>query len=350
MKKPVSHSRSRLPASVLAGAVLLCAATSADDFLEQRREFRKEIENKVEQELSPEGNYLSVIFQDEVKKYDFRITPRDGNRLQSHLGSFFACDDRALLARMVEDLDRGRYIIYKEYHDDGVLLKVVFLVPEAKYWEWLTDANGIEKMFHVYNFSVGLYQPDPDSRSVILQTEGAFFGITQAVNLPIIFYRDLKQRTSLCRMPTQDEMMTHLRKMPAIKPGRDQPEEKFIDACRTHPYFQQVDPSGVFKVSDEDILELYRTVVTNKDEDCPIRDISGGWRVHEDYPYLVVDYSLKTTVNVEAIIPRSMRFLAGATAPVVQRISDEVSVKYLPLSMKNFRDHAQQWTRHGAPE
>jgi len=35
----------------------------------------------------------------------------------------------------------------------------------ARYWDWLIDYNGIEKMFHTYNFSVGLHRPDPDTMS-----------------------------------------------------------------------------------------------------------------------------------------------------------------------------------------
>ena len=337
-------------AAIFAGALLLCAVAGAPDFLEQRRQFREEIKNKIETELDAQGNYLAVIFKSEANKYNFKIAANDRARLKSHLKAYFGSRDEALLAKMLNELNRGRYIIYKEYLPDGVNLKTVFLSPRARYWEWLTDYNGIEKMFHVYNFSVGLYQPDPDSMAVILQTEGTFFGITQAVNLPIVFRRDGKTHQVWCRMPTQQEMIAQVKKMPAVKPGRDQPEQKFIDACRTHPYFKQVEAGGGFKVSDEDIRKLYRVVVTNKDQECPIKDISGGWQIYEDYPYLVVDYSLKTKVNVEALIPKAMRSLSGAAAPVVQYISDEVSVKYLPLSMKDFRDSTQEWTRTGAPQ
>jgi hypothetical protein len=186
--------------------------------------------------------------------------------------------------------------------------------------------------------------------SVILQTEGTFFGVTQAVNLPIIFNRNWETRKVSCRMPTQEEIITHVKQMPAMNPGRNKPEQKFIDACRTHPYFLQRDTSGNFKMNDEDILKLYHAVVANKDEECPIKDISGGWQIQEEYPYLVVDYSLMTKVNVEALIPKSMRFISGSLDSVVQQISDEVSVKYLPLSMKNFRDLTQKWNQSGRLE
>lgn len=350
MKKIIINVRAWKLATIFVSAiVVLCAATSATDFMEQRRKFREEIKNKIETRLDAKGNYLAVIFKGEENKYNFQMTANDRSRLKTHLKSYFSCQDEALLAKMLDELNRGRYIVYKEFHKDGVNLKTVFLSPKVKYWEWLTDYNGIEKMFQVYNFSVGLHKPDPDTMSVILQTEGTFFGVTQAVNLPIVFHREWDARKVSCRMPTQEEIVAHVKKMPTINPGRDKPELKFIDACRTHPYFQQLDSSGKRKVADEDILKLYKTVVVNKDKECPVKDISGGWQIQEDYPYLVVNYSLKTIVNVEALIPKSMRFISGTMDSVVQQISDEVSVKYLPLSMKNFRDLTQEWTRKGRP-
>lgn len=350
MKSGLFRSR----AAVWAGtalALMLVAASSSDDFLEQRRKFREEIKNKIETELDAKGNYYSVIFKGEEDKYDFEMSASDKERLKAYTAEYFSCDDPALLDRLMSELGRGRFIVFKEYQDDGVNLKVIFLVPQARYWEWLTDGNGIEKMFHVYNFSVGLYEPGSDSQDVMLQTEGSFFGISQAVTLPVHFVKDAAARTYTFGMPTQAEIIKAVKDMPPVVPGRDKPEEKFIDACRTHPYFQQKDGKGGYAVSDEDILDYYRTVVTDLDEECPVKESSGHWRVQEDYPFLVVDYSLKTRVNVEALIPRPLRigFITGTLDNVVQSISDEVSVKYLPLSMKNMRDFSQEWTRTGGP-
>lgn len=350
MKQNVFKKNAWILTTILLVAVVYYASAGSTDFLGQRRKFREEIKNKIETRLDAEGNYLAVTFKGEENKYNFQMTSGDGIRLKIFLTSYFSCREEVLLSKMLEGLNKGQYIVHKEFHKDGVNLKTVFLSPKVKYWEWLTDYNGIEKMFHVYNFSVGLYKPDPDSMSVILQTEGSFFGVTQAVSLPIVFNRDNQTHKVLCRMPTQEEILSQVKKMPAIKQGRNSPEQKFTDACRTHPFFQQTDSMGKLTVTDDYILKLYKTVIANKDAECPVKDISGGWHIQEDYPYMVVDYSLKTAINIEALIPKSMRVISGTLDSVVQQISDEVSIKYLPLSMKNFRDFTQEWTRKGRPD
>jgi hypothetical protein len=136
-----------------------------------------------------------------------------------------------------------------------------------------------------------------------------------------------------------------MEKMRPVVPGREKPEEKFIDACRTHPYFQQKDDNGEFLSSDKELLEIYAEVVTDKDKKCAVKESRSRWRIHEDYPYLVADYSLKTTVNIDAVVPRPLRFVRG----IVQILLNEVSVKYIPLSMKNFRGYTQEWTKTGGP-
>jgi hypothetical protein len=328
---------------------LLIAAADSENFLEQRRKFRDEIKNKVETRLDSDGNYVSVIFEGEQGRYDFKVTPEDRARLKKYASSYFSTTDDALLDRIVDEMNSGHYAVYKEYHDDGVNLKVLFLSPKARYWKWLTDVNGIEKMFHTYNFSVGLHQPDRNNTYVVLQTEGAFFGISQAVTLPLIFTADEKKRTLSFHMPDQKEINRAMSNMEPLKEGRTSPEDKFIDAARTHPFFQQK-KNGEYAVSDDDILKLYRETIKNMDEECPVKESTGHWTVQDDYPYLVVDYSLKTRVNVDAFIPPSLRFLSGTIEDIAQSISDEVSVKYLPLSMKNLRDFTQEWTRTGGPE
>jgi len=328
---------------------LLVSAQSSEDFLAQRREFREQIKNKIEYELDKEGLYSAVIFESEKDSYDFEMAAGDRARLKKYMSSYFETDDDELLEKMADELNKGRYVIYKDYQDDGVDLKVVFLSPRAKYWEWLTDGNGIEKMFHVYNFSVGLYEAGRDEY-VILQTEGTFFGISQQVTLPVLFTQDPETRTFAFHMPTQDEIIQAVEKMEPIEPGRTAPEQKFTDACRQHPFFRQKDEDGDYVVTDKEIKRYYKTTVTQLDSECPVKESTGHWTVQEDYPYLVVDYSLKTRVNIDAFIPKALRFLSGALEDIAQMISDEVSVKYLPLSMKNFRDKTQEWTRRGGPE
>jgi hypothetical protein len=316
--------------------------------MDERRKFRDEITNKIETKLDGEGKYYSVIFKDEEAKFNFAVTPEDRGRLKAYMKTYFACADEALLEKMLDEANRGRYIVFKEYSDDGVNLKVIFLSPQAKYWDWLIDINGIENLFHVYNFSVGVPSPQPNSMYAVIQTEGAFFGVTQAVTLPVAFNWDYAKRTMWFQMPQKGELGKALAQMPPVRPGRDQPLDKLIDLSRTHPFFLQLD-EGEYMVTDDEIKKYYEAAVVDL-EKCPVKESSGHWTIQEDYPYLVVDYSLKTRVNVNALLPPSMRFMAGAVENVAQVISDEVSVKYLPLSMRNFRDFTQQWTKTGGPK
>ncbi len=331
-------------------AAFIAATVSASEFIEQRRKFRDEIKNKSEKKLDDKGDYLSVIFDKEKGKYDFKVTDADRARLKEYSKSFFGISDEAMLDKMIDEVNQGSYVIYKEYQTDGVQLKVLFLSPQAKYWDWLTDANGIENLFHTYNYSIGLYNEGDEKMYTVLQTEGSFFGITQAVNVPLVFWKDDAKRTFTCRMPTEKEMQDALARLKPVKEGRDKSDEKFIDACRLHPYFQTKDSKGNYEVSDEDILKIYNEVVANMAEECPVKQTDANWNIQEDYPYLVVDYTLKSRVNVAAFIPSSMSFLSGAVEKFAQTVSDEVSVKYLPLSMKNFRDLTQEWTKTGGPD
>jgi hypothetical protein len=325
---------------------LAAVSGSSNKYLEQKRGFRDEVNNKIEKELDADGKYLSVIFADEQVKYNFRITPDDRRRLQAHVREYLACADQALQEKIVAELDTGHYVLHKQYGDDGMTTKVIFLSPRAQYWQWLTDANGIEKMFHAFNFSVGLYAPDASSRYVVIQSEGSLVGITLAVNQPLVCRNNREERTYSCDVPLQTEIVSSMEKMRPVVPGREKPEEKFIDACRTHPYFQQQDDHGRFISSDQELLEMYQEVVPDKDEKCAVQESASRWRIHEDYPFLVADYSLKTRFNIDAVLPRPLRFVQG----IVQLATDAVSVKYIPLSMKNFRDYSQEWTRTGGPE
>ena len=349
VKKLIGKS-SILKMVCVALALLIISATgNADNFIEQRRSFRDEIKNKVEKELTKDGQYLSITFKGEENKYNFEVTPEDRARLKNQIKKNFAISDDKLADKMVDELNKGRYLIYKEYLDDGVNLKVVFLSPKAEYWKWLSDANGIEDLFHTYNFSVGVHPPTPESMMTILQTEGSFYGISQSVNVPLLFVKDDAQKTFTCSMPSQKEMDDAMKNMAPVKPGRVKPEEKFIDSCRLHPFFQQKDSSGKNMVTDADIMDIYNEVVIGIEDECRVKQTDSSWKIYEDYPYLVVNYNLKTRVNMQAFLPKSLGFLGGALEDFAQTISDEVGVKYVPLSMKNFRDHTQKWTKTGGP-
>lgn len=334
----------------LALAFLLpLAALAGDDFLEQRRKFRDEIKNKIETKLDEDGTYLSITFKDDKDKYDFGVTDADRGRLKKLMGKNFSLGNDALLDKMVGELDKGRFVVSKKGEGEAAEIKVLFLSPKVEYWSHLTDVANIEKMFHTYNFSIGLDKPSANSQIVALQTEGTFLGITQGVSLPIRFEWDESEKRMDWRMPSQSEIVKAMDKMEPVKEGNTDPLQKFIDAAREHPYFQMKD-GGDYEVGDDDIAELYETIVTDLDTKCPVKSNKGYWKIHEDYPYLVVEYNFSTTVNAEALIPSSLKFLSGTVEDIAQGISDEVSVKYLPLSMKNFRDHSVEWAKTGGPK
>ncbi len=331
-------------------ALLVSGLVFSETFIEERERFREEIKNKQETQLDEQGLFYAVIFDKDQGKYAFDVSQKDAQRIKSYMSGYFNCTDQALLDKMLKAIKSGHFIIFKEYNDDGVNLKTIFISPEAKYWEWLTDANGIESLFHVYNFSVGLYSPGAERMHIMIQTQGDFFGISKAVTLPIWFEKNDQAREFSFKMPTQAEIVKVVNQMPPLKPGRDSLEEKFIDYCRTHSYFQQMD-DGEYLIEDKDIVKLLERVILDKDEGCEVKETTGKWKVQDDFPdYMLVSYSLKTRVNIEALLPSFMRFAAGAVDKAAQIISDEVSVKYLPLSMKNFRDFTQEWTKNGPPE
>ncbi|HUT54909.1 MAG TPA: hypothetical protein VM658_16070 [bacterium] len=131
----VARKRRKRALCIMALAVsmpLVAVSGSSNKYLEQKRGFREEVNNKVEKKLDPDGNYLSVIFTDEQGKYNFGVTPDDRRRLKGHVREYFSCDDEALLEKIIGELDTGHYVLYKQYGDDGVNAKVIFLSPRAQ--------------------------------------------------------------------------------------------------------------------------------------------------------------------------------------------------------------------------
>jgi hypothetical protein len=335
----------------VAGAAALLAAAAAvaavSAFVAQREKFRQEINFKKETKLDASGRYLSVLFDADLNKYHFQVSQADRDRLSAYLGQFFGATDPKLLQRMVDELDTGHILVYKEYLPEGVNLKTLFLSPKVKYWEFLTDLNGIEKMFHTYNFSVGFGPNDPKFTCVLLQTQGTFFGIAEAVTLPECYWQDPAAHRLNFREATQDEITQIVQKAAPLKPERADLDQKFIDYCRAHPMFQEKGASGEPVISDQEIKKMLHDIVLNKNDKCDVKESSGHWGIQEDYPYLVVEFTLMSRVNIEAFIPPAFRFLKSIVAKAAQIISDEVSAKYVTLSMKNFRDLTQEWGKAG---
>jgi len=327
-------------------AVMLAGLALASTFREQRTRFREEINLKVEQPLTKNNLLNSVTFKNE-KARDFKVCPAEAAKIKAALGEYFGARDDELLERMVSELNLGRFIVFKEYNpnSDGVNLKCAFLSPKVPYWKSLTDIAGIEKLFYVYNFSVLLGNQSLTESIVLLQTEGKYLGFGKSVTVPEYFRADEPNKTLHFRIATQAEAADMVNKLPVFKPGRTSQKDRFLDLCRTNAWFQEKDSRGNYVVSDKEILELLDKDIVHKDLKCDVYESNGKWKVDEGIAdnYMLVTYSLKTQVNIQAFIPPNLPLLGPMFKKIAQQVSDEVSAKYLPLSMKNFRDRTVEW-------
>ncbi len=316
----------------------------AGNFRDQRDKFREEINLKVEEPISESKLYNSVTFKDE-KAWDFKITPEQSQKIQSQLKNYFSLNDPKMLGQMAEEMNRGRFIVFKEFSSeaDGVNLKCAFLSPKVPYWDQLTSINDIEKLFYVYNFSVAFGKKNPTDTYVVLQTQGKFLGFTKAVTLPLLFSADYSNRALSWKMPSQQELNEAAAKMP----GNGTVQQKFIALARTHQWFQEQDSQGNNVITDQDLQKIVEQAVTNKDKKCDVYKCAGKWKIDENVSadYYLVTYSLLTVVNIQAFIPPNIPLLGPMFKKIAQSVSDEVSAKYLPLSMKNFRDHTVKWDK-----
>jgi hypothetical protein len=314
----------------------------AETFQQQRNRFRDEIKYKTEEQLDKDGLYIAVMFDKDVGRWDFQVSDEEAERIKKHLQEYFSLSDQALLAEMVRRMNSGAIIVYKEYlpNADGVNLKTTFLSPKVHYWEMLTDINGIENLFHVYNFSVAFGKKTPVDTYVLLQTQGTFLGFTKAVTLPLIFHADHSRRTLGWSMPPEKDLVQAVNELPVLTPGRESLGNRFIDTCRTHPMFQEKDPGGNYVISDEQIMRWLSDNIIHKDSECDVKDCYGQWKAYEEFDqYNLICYSLLTVVNIAAFIPPDIPAISRLVKKFAQMVSDEVSARYLPLSMKNYRDH-----------
>ena len=330
---------------VLFGSLtLLSGLIFASAFRDQRNKFREEINNKMEEPLGSSGLYGTVTFSNE-KPWNFSVAPPEADKIKKELKSYFGLSDDQMVDRMVSEMNKGRFIVYKEFskQSDGVNLKCAFLSPKVPYWNALTDIADIERLFYVYNFSVAFGNKSAAETYVVLQTQGKFMGFTKAVTLPVRFTADYQNRVLSWKMPSQQELNEIVNKMP----GKGASPERFIALARTHQWFSDKDASGNYAVSDDEIKKLFDQAVINKDKKCDVYECEGKWKIDETISdsYYLVTYSLRTVVNIQAFIPPNIPLLGAMFKRVAQQISDEVSAKYLPLSMKNFRDHTVDWAK-----
>jgi len=338
----------RRGAVVCSFVLLLAALANAGTFREQRAGFRQEINLKAEEPMDKEGLFHSVTFKNE-KEWNFQVSPEEREELKAKIKNFFDLKKTELLDPMVNEMSKGRFIVYKEYspESEGVNLKCAFLSPKVPYWKYLTDIAGIEKLFYVYNFSVELGKKSPDDTYVLLQTQGRYMGFRKAVTLPLLFHADQPSRTLSFSEAGQKEITDVVESLPVRNPGRTSLNDRFLDLCRSYAWFQDKDAAGKYLVSDIQILELLDQAIIDKDKKCDVYASDGGWKIDENLSdnYLFVTYTLKTAVNLRAFIPPNIPLLGPMFKRIAQSISGEVSAKYLPLSMKNFRDLTGQWAK-----
>ncbi|MCX5868930.1 MAG: hypothetical protein NT009_15870 [Proteobacteria bacterium] len=315
----------------------LALAGGKKSFREGREEFRKKIETKQEKPIEGTKEAAAVYFPEDAGKFNFTVNPGETGKLKGLIQNYFQVKDDQVLSQAVSHLGKGAIVIGKRYSQvkDGVVLKAIFLMPPYPYWERLANVDGIEDTFAVYNTSVDFYA-EGVTHFCYLQIEGTFFGITSAIDLPVLFTPYPKTREFSFHMPTQAELDRAAKNLKPVNPGRTQPLEIFTDLVRRHPLFSEQDKKGRFRVSDKNILKIHRNVF-NLNE-CQVKVTEGTWKIFEDYSgFYVVEYLLRSVVNVDAFVPK-IPLIRGAVEKVAQSISDEVSVKYFPLSMKNLRD------------
>jgi len=307
-------------------------------FLEQRKEFRKKIDTKEEIPVEGAKDVSAIYFSEDRGTFVFPLLSEDLARLKKILEEYYDQEEEAVLERFLSHLREGGILIGKEYSEkrDAVLIKAAFLMPPYPYWERLTNIDGIENTFAVYNTSVEFFD-DGNGYYCYLQTEGTFFKVTRSVNVPVIYFLDPEKREMNYRMPGQEELNRAAEGMKPASPERNESVEKFTDHCRRHPLFSEKDPKGNYLVRDKEIKRIYRQVFDL--DECEVKITEGGWKVHEGFQgeYYLVVFTLKSKVNIEAFVPK-IPLVRNLVEKFAQTVSDEVSVKYLPLSMKNLRD------------
>ncbi|MDD5223833.1 MAG: hypothetical protein PHE84_07565 [bacterium] len=315
----------------------LALAGEKKSFREGREEFRKKIETKQEKPIEGTKEAMAVYFPDDAGKFNFTVNPGEAGKLKGLIQDYFQIQGDQTLSQAISHLGKGAIIIEKRYSQakDGVVMKAIFLMPAYHYWERLTNVDGIEDTFAVYNTSVDFYA-EGVTHFCYLQIEGTFFGITSAIDLPVLFAAFPKTREFSFHMPTQVELDRAAKNLKPVSPGRTQSREIFMDLARKHPLFSEQDKKGRFRVSDKDLLKIYGNVFDLNE--CQVKVTEGTWKIFENYSgFYVVEYLLHSVVNVDAFVPH-IPLVRGAVEKVAQSISDEVSVKYFPLSMKNLRD------------
>lgn len=317
--------------------VLPVSAGEEMGFHEQRKEFRKKIDTKEETPIEGAKDVSVVYFAEDKGRFTFSVQPGEVARVKEILVDYYEQDEDAVLERFIDQLKSGGLLLGKEYSEkrDSVLIKSAFLMPPYPYWDRLTNVDGIENTFAVYNTSVEFFVEE-NRHYCYLQTEGTFFKVTRALNVPVIYFLEAEKREMNYRMPTQEELDRAAAGMQPVNPERTEPEQKFIDHCRRHPLFSEKDLKERYLIREKEIRKIYPQIFDLKE--CEVKVTEGGWKVYEGFSgFHLVTFTLKSVVNIEAFVPK-IPLVRNLVEKFAQTVSDEVSVKYLPLSMKNLRD------------
>jgi hypothetical protein len=312
-----------------------------ESFYKQRKKLREIIDDKLDRDIDGIDSIKAVYFKKDLDRFSFNIKKEERKRIGEVLGHLFGVPADKKPEGMLNRLADGGILVAKQYKGSkqGIKLFSAFLIPKIRYWHILTDIEGIEKHFHIYNAAIALGSIEK-GRMVYccLQTEGTFWGFTRTVNLPMKFIIDRETRSVSYVLPSQEEMVRIVDRLAPTKVGRSSPMEKFMDRCRSEPLFAEKQKRGLYRISNRTLRKIYHEVVDEKSKRCEVKITDGCWRVYEEFSgFCLVTYYLRSMVNVAAFVP-NIPFISDLVEKFAQHVSDKASLKYLPLSMMNFRD------------
>lgn len=296
-----------------------------------------------------------AAFKSEKGKFNFEVDEAERQRLHPLMAKFYENDDAKLLDRMVDAMTAGKIAVYETNHetedgDQGVLYKAAFLMPPVAVIPYLRDKNLLDVIFDVYVSAVS-FLDQGNTSFVLLQPEGTMMGFTSTAIVPVMFINPPGDDRIRFRRASQQDIKTAIAVSPVVIPGRAKPEEKFIDHMRSDWPYNVKDPDdpSSYEVEDEDLVDLLKDTLYDIDEECPVKQIGGGWDFYFDGfdDFVYVEYTLSSAVNVDALFP-GIPGLQFIVKKIAQSVSDEAALKYLPVSMKNIRDFALARAAEGA--
>ena len=322
---------------------LLLVQFQADaGFHESRTAFRQEIEKKKSFPIGGLENIKAILYDSDKGRFSFSVSQEEKSALMARLKEIFNIKEERYLEKIISSLSEGKIVVAREYRKGsaqfkGAQMHTCLLVPPIPCYERIATIERAEKTFAVYNASIAFDDENDNTAIGFFQPEGSFFGFTKAVNVPMKILRKPDERIANYIMPTQEEMNADLANMKPLSAQRTAPAEIFIDTLRTHPYFEEKKEDGSYRIDDEQILKILK-ILSNMSELAEVKDTQARWTVYEGFQnFYLVEYYLSSLVNIDAVFP-DIPFLKSIVGNIAQAVSDEVSWKYLSLSMKNLRD------------